>query len=151
MRKLIVICGLVLHVMLAPAGAAQSQDPDLAFDYDAALALSQAALGRELGEHRLIDAIQGQNVSLAELRGKPLVLSLVYTSCYQICPMTTRHLSEVVEKARSALGTDSFNVALIGFDTAVDTPAAMRISPSARAWTIAAGGFSARRPRPSSG
>ena len=40
--------------------------------------------------------------------------------------MTTRHLSEVVEKARSALGTDSFNVALIGFDSAVDTPAAMR-------------------------
>jgi protein SCO1/2 len=39
--------------------------------------------------------------------------------------MTTRHLSKVVEKARDALGHDSFNVAIIGFDTLVDTPAAM--------------------------
>ncbi|MCW8924382.1 MAG: SCO family protein, partial [Gammaproteobacteria bacterium] len=57
---------------------------------------------------------------------KPLVLSMVYTSCFQICPMTTRHLSRVVEKAREALGQDSFNVAVVGFDTAVDTPDAMQ-------------------------
>jgi protein SCO1/2 len=62
----------------------------------------------------------------SEFRGKPLVVSMVYTSCYQICPMTTRFLSGVVDKARAALGDDSFSVAVIGFDTQVDTPAAMR-------------------------
>jgi len=51
---------------------------------------------------------------------------MVFTSCYQICPMTTRHLSKVVEKARDAMGEDSFSVAVIGFDTRVDTPEAMQ-------------------------
>ena len=51
---------------------------------------------------------------------------MIFTSCYQICPMTTRHLSKVVEKARDALGEDSFNVAVIGFDANVDTPDAMQ-------------------------
>jgi protein SCO1/2 len=40
--------------------------------------------------------------------------------------MTTRHLSKVVEKARKALGDDSFSIAIVGFDTKVDTPAAMQ-------------------------
>ncbi len=55
-----------------------------------------------------------------------MVLSLIFTSCYQICPMTTRHLAKVIDKARAALGKDSFTVVAIGFDTPVDTPEAMR-------------------------
>ena len=53
------------------------------------------------------------------------MLSLIYTSCYQICPMTTRHLAKVVDKARAALGEDSFNVAVLGFDAHNDSPQAM--------------------------
>ena len=96
-----------------------------AFDYDQALATSQAALGTRVGDYRFIDTT-GEALTLGQLRGKPLVLSMVYTSCYQICPMTTRHLSKIVQKARAALGDDSFAVAVVGFDTAVDTPDAMR-------------------------
>jgi protein SCO1/2 len=96
-----------------------------AFDYDQALAVSQSALGNELGNHAFIDT-DGNRLTLDQLRGKPLVVSMVFTSCYQICPMTTRHLSKMVQKARKALGEDSFNVAVIGFDTEVDTPDAMR-------------------------
>jgi protein SCO1/2 len=96
-----------------------------AFDYDQALATSQAALGTQVGDYRFTDT-DGEILTLGQLRGKPLVLSMVYTSCYQICPMTTRHLSKIVEKARAALGDDSFTVAVVGFDTAVDTPDAMR-------------------------
>ena len=96
-----------------------------AFDYDQALATSQAAIGSEVGDYRFIDT-DGQVLTLKQLHGKPLVLSMVYTSCYQICPMTTQHLSKIVQKARAALGDDSFTVAVIGFDTAIDTPDAMR-------------------------
>ena len=96
-----------------------------AFDYDVALKTSQSAIGRQVANHTLTDAA-GKPVKLEDFRGKPLVLSLVYTSCYQICPMTTRHLSKVVEKARDAMGDDSFSVAVIGFDTRVDTPDAMQ-------------------------
>jgi len=120
MRNLFLICGLLLHVSLVHALEETPQ-----FDYDQALAASQGALGNRVGDHALVSA-DGRNLSLAQLRGKPLVLSMVYTSCYQICPMTTRHLAGVVEKARDALGNDSFNVAVVGFDTAVDTPSAMR-------------------------
>ncbi len=95
------------------------------FDYDVALKTSQSAIGKQLANHVFINA-EGKRVTLDDFRGKPLVLSMVYTSCYQICPMTTRHLSKVVEKARDALGDDSFSVVVIGFDTKVDTPDAMQ-------------------------
>ena len=55
-----------------------------------------------------------------------MVLSLIFTSCYQVCPMTIRHLAKAVKKARDSLGEESFNVVVIGFDTAKDTPEAMR-------------------------
>ena len=125
MRQLFLICGIMLHMALVAIAQANTQTPEQAFDYDEALATSQAAVGNPVGAHRFTD-VNGNPVTLDQLRGKPLVLSMVYTSCYQICPMTTRNLSTVVEKARDALGDDSFNVALVGFDTAVDTPDAMR-------------------------
>jgi protein SCO1/2 len=95
------------------------------FDYDIALKTSQSAIGKQTANYTFTNA-DGKPVTLSDFRGKPLVLSMVYTSCYQICPMTTRHLSKVVEKARDALGDDSFSVAVIGFDTKVDTPDAMQ-------------------------
>ena len=134
MRFKLLICGFLLHMMLPSVAWAVSQsaangdspaNTALVFDYDQALATSQAALGAQVGDYRFIDT-GGEVVTLGQLRGKPLVLSMVYTSCYQICPMTTRHLSKIVQKARAALGDDSFTVVAIGFDTAVDTPDAMR-------------------------
>ncbi|UCB54792.1 MAG: SCO family protein [Thiotrichales bacterium] len=96
-----------------------------AFDYDSALKISQGAIGNQLGNYSFTNA-EGERVHLNDFAGKPLVVSMIFTSCYQICPMTTRHLSKVVEKARDALGEDSFSVAVIGFDTKVDTPDAMQ-------------------------
>ena len=113
---------LLAIAWLLAAEPAMSQQPE--FDYDNALALSQAAIGQRLDDHRLVSS-RGETVDLAQLRGKPLVLSLVYTSCYQICPMTTRYLAGVVDKARRTLGDDSFNVAVVGFEARVDTPDAM--------------------------
>ena len=95
------------------------------FDYDTALKISQDVVGKPLGEYLFTNA-NGQQLSMKDFRGKPLVLSMVYTSCYKICPMTTRHLAKVVEKARDALGKDNFSVAIVGFDTSVDTPDAMQ-------------------------
>jgi len=100
-------------------------DAGQAFDYDTALKISQGALDNLVGNYAFTNA-DGEQLTMNDLRGKPLVLSMIYTSCYQICPMTTRHLSKVVEKARDALGDDSFSVAIIGFDTQFDTPEAMQ-------------------------
>jgi len=125
MRHILLICGFLLPLALAPLVQAGTQTADETFDYDKALATSQAAVGNSTAAHRFTD-VDGKSVRLDQFRGKPLVLSMVYTSCYQICPMTTRHLSTVVEKARDALGDDSFAVVLVGFDSAIDTPDAMR-------------------------
>jgi len=93
------------------------------FDYKAALKNSQDAIGNVIGDYILIDS----NENLFELkRNKPLVISLVYTSCYHTCPMTTRNLAKVVKIAREALGDDSFDVVTIGFDTKFDNPKTMR-------------------------
>ena len=105
------------------ANPAHSASPD--FDNDLALAISQAALDIQV-ENRSFTGVDGESVALQDFHGKPLVLSMIYTSCYHICPMTIRHLSKVVEKARAALGHDSFSVAVVGFDTRFDTPEAMR-------------------------
>ena len=96
------------------------------FDAAAALRISQAAVGRRIGDYRLRDR-SGRTVSLARFRGRPLVISLIYTSCADICPTITRNLAHAVAAARAALGKDAFAVATIGFDTRADTPERMRI------------------------
>ena len=134
MRLSALLCGLVLLLsplaaMAAASGTARAPVPgterNQSFDYRSALATSQAAIGNRVGDYALLDST-GKQLSLAGFRGKPMVLSLVYTSCYEICPMTTRYLADIVDKARSALGPDSFTAVTIGFDTATDTPDAMR-------------------------
>ena len=96
------------------------------FDAKQALQISQAAIGRTIGDYILHNS-QDQPVSLSSYHGKPLVISLIYTSCYHICPTTTQHLLSVVKKAQQALGEDSFHVITIGFDVANDSPNAMRL------------------------
>ena len=94
------------------------------FDRQQALDYSQSAIGNILGEYNFRDT-DGNVVRLDSYAGKPLVISLIYTSCYHICPTTTQHLSKVVESAREVLGDESFNVISVGFDVVVDTPAMM--------------------------
>lgn len=95
------------------------------YDSDAALKISQAAIGRSLDGYQLIDR-QGRTVSLADYRGKPLMISMIYTSCFHICPTTTQNLARAVTTVRSAVGEDAFRVATIGFDARNDTPERMR-------------------------
>lgn len=114
----------ILAVAAPPAAGRAEAEAAPEFDYKTSLRISQAAIGNVLGDYPLTES-NGRQLTFSAFRGKPLVLSLVYTSCYQICPMTTRHLAKVVAKARDALGEESFNVVLVGFDTAVDTPKAM--------------------------
>ena len=128
MRSLIAII-LLLAGSTAPVAVHGAMDhgahvPAPAFDEKHALTTSQGVLGKIPRDATLTRA-DGTKVRLADYRGRPLVVSLVYTSCYHICPTTTQHLAKIVRTAREALGTDSFRVVTIGFDTPKDTPAAM--------------------------
>jgi protein SCO1/2 len=117
------ISAMVVCTAIALAAAAGPARADI--DARTALDTSQAALGRELGAYELRD-VRHRSVRLSDYRGKPLVISLVYTSCVDICPTATETMVTAVEDARAALGKNSFHVVTIGFDARHDTPERMR-------------------------
>ena len=94
-------------------------------DIDEALTFSRSRIGSTPPDFVLRDR-DGLPLSLSRFRGKPLVVSFVYTGCFQVCPATTQFLALAVERGSDALGAQAFNVATIGFNLPFDTPAAMR-------------------------
>ena len=115
-----VATGLRAEQMLAPS-----------FDAGVALRASQAAIGRKLSDFTLTDQ-NGRRVTLGQFRGRPLVISPIYTSCYHVCPTTTTHLRSVAGVATGVLGPSAFSVLTVGFDSAHDTPERMREFARAR-------------------
>jgi protein SCO1/2 len=109
----------------APLAAQES------YDREAALAVSQGVLGQAIGDHTFRN-VEGQSFELQSLRGKPLVISLIYTSCHHVCPVITANIEKNTEIAREALGDDAFSIVTIGFDWQVDTPDRMRMYASAK-------------------
>lgn len=93
------------------------------FDEKEILKISQSAIGNQLGDYTFTDR-SGRVVRLSDYRGKPLVISMIYTRCPIICAATTRSLS-ALKLSQDALGADSFGVLTVGFDTENDTPEAM--------------------------
>lgn len=116
--------GLLVGALLVSGAVAAEEVPN-PFDERAALAYSQAAIGRSIGDHGFVDST-GRPVHLAELRGQPLVVNMIFTACSTSCPLIVQSLHRAVRIANGALGADSFSVVSIGFDTDQDTPEQMR-------------------------
>jgi len=96
-----------------------------AFRETAALETSQAAVGRAVGDHAFTSS-DGRHIRLSAYQGKPLVVSLVYTSCANFCPTISKAVGDAVDAAVSAFGRDAFSIVTIGFDSRADTPSRMR-------------------------
>lgn len=118
-RPLAAALAFLAALLSAPAGLA---DPRL--EAAAAFEKSEAAVGSMVGDHRLTGT-DGLPIPMHVFRGKPLVVSLVYTACSAICPATTQQLRSAVERARQAVGEDAFQVLTVGFDARNDTPGRM--------------------------
>lgn len=125
--RITAVVGAVVTVLAMALPVTAAED----YDREAALTASQAAIGRTLGEYTFRDT-DGQSFWLSELTGKPMIVSLIYTSCHHVCPMITQNLEEKVAIAREAFGEDKFSVVTIGFDWRVDTAEQMRIYASSR-------------------
>lgn len=70
---------------------------------------------------------QGRQVTLSEFRGRPVVLTFLYTSCPDICPLTAERL----KLALNLLGGDAERVAVLAVSTdpeGDDLEAAQRFS-----------------------
>lgn len=116
------IAAAVLVAGFAWPAAAQSGPPS---DVRRAFETSQAAIGNPIGDFELRDA-SGKTVRLSDYRGKPLLVSFIYTGCFEICPANTRLLHEAVKGLDKLLSPNQFNVVSIGFNQPADAPVAMR-------------------------
>lgn len=114
LRAALAASALTLLQAAASATAAPALDPAVA------IAKSTQALGRAVGDYSLTDS-RGIPFSLAEYRGIPLVISLVYSSCSSVCPPTTQHTIDAVTEAGRVFGLDRFAVLTVGFDARNDT------------------------------
>ena len=99
--------------------------PPVGLDQTATLRTSQAAIGNKISDFTLLDR-EGRAVRLSSYRGKPLLVSFIYTGCFQVCPLTTRSLQNAVEAGRDLFGTNQYNVVSIGFNQPADTPQALK-------------------------
>jgi len=116
-------CCIGLAAGLAPWAQAQPATP--ALSAQAAVQASQAVIGQPVGEHLLLDR-EGRVVRMSAYRGKPLLVSFIYTGCFQVCPTNTRALQQAVRALEGRFGTRQFNVVSIGFNQPADSPQAMK-------------------------
>lgn len=108
------LCAPTLHALGVPK-----------LDADGAFAASQAVVGSVPPDFTLLDRDE-KPLRLASLRGKPLLISFIYTGCFTVCPTQTRTLLDAVRGLDRMLGPNQFNVVSIGFNQPFDTPQALR-------------------------
>jgi protein SCO1/2 len=109
---------LAALLIVSPAHGKQPSPAD-------ALVASQGALGRQLPDLSFVDTA-GHRVRLSDYRGRPLLVSMLYTGCTDICPTLIENLRPSVAAAQEALGADSFRVVTVGFDGRNDAPERLR-------------------------
>jgi protein SCO1/2 len=103
-----------------------------------ALLLAAAAAG---GRERLpvigpappfaLTAQDGRKVALADLRGKVVAVTFIYTQCPDICPLLTQKMAQVQDELGAAFGAKIAFVS-ITLDPEHDTPAVLK--DYAEAW-----------------
>ncbi|MBR0793709.1 SCO family protein [Bradyrhizobium manausense] len=76
------------------------------------------------------------------IKGKIVIISFIYTSCTDICPLTTARLSQLEDKLGDAVGRDVFMISMT-VDPKRDTPARLKEFSSAfqtgPGWTFVTG------------
>ncbi|WP_347358690.1 SCO family protein [Bdellovibrio sp.] len=72
----------------------------------------------------LLDA-EGKTIKLEKLRGKPVVISMAYTSCAYTCPMILAQMQQV-EKKLAEMGKKDVRFVLVSFDPEKDTPEVLK-------------------------
>lgn len=128
----VTMAAVAVAALIAGPGHA---DTPADFDADTALRYSQAAIGRAVGDHRFLDR-ERREIGFADLRSKPVVVNLIYTSCYHTCPLIAQNLVRAVAAAQRVLGVDAFRVVTVGFDTRADTPERMRVFAKTQGLTL---------------
>lgn len=133
MRRLATLVAGALALLTLPVTLANAAPHDRA---NSALDASRGALGRAVPEATFTDTA-GNTVRMSDFKGKPLLITLIYTGCADVCPTMIQNLHPAVLAAQKALGTDSFSVVTVGFDVSSDTPERMQKFASAQGVDLA--------------
>lgn len=67
----------------------------------------------------------GRTLTLTEFRGRPLVATMVYTSCRSVCPTITEELKAIERRLPAPLKSDVV-FAMFSLDPGRDTPSALQ-------------------------
>ena len=122
---LVVACAMLWSSAIGAPPDIGSQPGASGLDPVEALRASQAVVGKQVDDFTLLDR-SGQAVRLSQYRGKPLLVSFIYSGCFQVCPLTTRSLQSAIEASREVFGTRQFNVVSIGFNQPADSPQSLK-------------------------
>ena len=118
-------CALPIAIASAAVAHEDRSVRETLRDQQAVFAFSQNAIGRQIGDHVFVER-DGRQITLTALRGRPIVINMIYTSCAHTCPLTVQTIRRAVEAARSALGRKGVTVLTVGFDVRNDTPTRLR-------------------------
>ncbi|MGA7873983.1 MAG: SCO family protein [Candidatus Binatus sp.] len=111
-RRVLVIFSLAALLTLSACGNREARG-----DYP-------AANGNNcLPDVSLIDQ-HGSTVSLESLKGKPVLIDFIYTSCASTCPLLTAKMAAIAHVLGPALGAD-VRIVSITLDPEHDSPAAL--------------------------
>lgn len=68
---------------------------------------------------------EGRTVTLGDLRGRPVVASMIYSSCTSVCPRITDDMKRIEQALAGHAGAE-VRFVLFSLDPARDTPASLR-------------------------
>jgi len=71
-----------------------------------------------------LESADGTAITLSEMRGKPLLVTLFYSQCSSVCPMTTARLQSI-ESQITARNRRNVTFLMISLDAERDTPQAL--------------------------
>jgi len=71
-----------------------------------------------------LQASDGTTVTLSQMRGKPLLVTLFYSQCSSVCPMITARLQSI-ESQITARDRHNVTILMISLDSERDTPQAL--------------------------
>jgi protein SCO1/2 len=111
---------LLFLIFFATAAAAE---PDLEL-LRKAVETARSAEGNKIADYELTDQ-DGKKFKLSDYKGKPLLVSFIYTTCPDICNSLVATLVPAFEEIKKGLG-DKFNAIVVGFDAEYDTPEMMK-------------------------
>ncbi len=72
----------------------------------------------------------GHLFTLVSLRGHPVIVSMIYASCQEACPMTVEAIKRIRLEVKARTGRAVPSVVLVSFDPAHDTVRALAIMAS---------------------